>query len=171
MSQTVRQPRVYHRGPWRRFVEGLRYGGGIGQWSWLIHRVTGLGILFFLIIHVIDTFFVVAFPELYDHTVSIYGGTLSGLPPAWGINGYYWPVRWAFRVGELGLISCVVFHALNGLRVVSFDFWPGSEARQRQLFTVVMVAFLAIMIPVTIWVLLPLTGAPAMAELPELTSN
>ena len=165
MSQSVRPPQVYRRGAWMRFVEGLRYGGGIGQWSWLIHRVTGLGILLFLIIHVVDTFFVVAFPALYDHTVAIYGGTIAGLPMGWGINGYYWPIRWAFRVGELGLISCVVFHAINGLRIVSFDFWPGAEARQKPLFTAVLLVCLAIMIPVTIWVLLPLMDAPAMVEI------
>ncbi len=166
MSGTLREPRVYRRGARERFVEGLRYGGGVGQWSWLIHRATGLGILLFLIIHVVDTFLVVAFPALYDHTVAIYGGTLAGLPPAWGINGYYWPIRWAFRIGELGLIACVLFHAINGLRVMAFDFWPGAEARQRPLFVLVMAVFLAIMIPLTIWVLLPLTGAPALPEIP-----
>ncbi len=160
MSQPLRQPRIYRRGPWKRFVEGLRYGGGIGQWSWLIHRLTGLGILVFLIIHIIDTFFVVAYPELYDHTVAIYGGTLSGLPDTWGINGYYWPLRWAFRLGELGLISCVVFHAINGVRVVLFDFWPRGALHQERLFAVVMILFGAIMIPVTIWVLLPLFSPP-----------
>src|SRR4051812_29485902 len=56
---TPKDPRYYRRGAWARFVEGLRYGGGIGQWSWLVHRVTGLGILLFLVIHVLDTFFVV----------------------------------------------------------------------------------------------------------------
>lgn len=167
MSQTLRPPQVYRRGAWMRFVEGLRYGGGVGQWSWLIHRVTGLGILLFLIIHVIDTFFVVAFPAFYDHTVAIYGGTIAGLPVAWGLNGYYWPIRWAFRLGELGLISCVLFHAINGLRVIAFDFWSGSAARQKQLFAAVIVVFLAIMIPVTVWVLLPLMDAPAVVELAD----
>src|SRR5262249_24660633 len=106
MSQTLRSPRVYRRGPWSRLVEGLRYGGGIGQWSWLIHRVTGLGIALFLVVHIIDTFLVVAYPAEYDFTVSIYGGTFAGQ--------YYWPLRWAFRVSELALIACVVFHAVNG---------------------------------------------------------
>jgi succinate dehydrogenase / fumarate reductase cytochrome b subunit len=160
MSQTIRQPRYYRRGSWQRLVEGLRYGGGVGQWSWLLHRVTGLGILLFLIVHVVDTFFVVAYPELYDHTVAIYGGTLAGLPVGWGINGYYWPLRWAFRLGELGLIACVLFHSVNGVRVILFDFWPGAAKHQQKLFTVVMVVFWAIMIPVSVWVLMPLAGPP-----------
>jgi succinate dehydrogenase / fumarate reductase cytochrome b subunit len=154
MSQSaLRSPRAYRRGSWSNFVEGLRYGGGIGQWSWVLHRVTGLGVLLFLLIHVIDTFLVVAFPAEYDWTVAIYGGVVSGL--------YLWPIRWAFRFAELGLIASVVFHAVNGVRIVLFDFWPKSAAYQRQLFWGVLVIFFAIMVPVSIWVLSALAYAPA----------
>src|SRR5262245_24535804 len=102
MSQTLRSPRVYRRGSWSTFVEGLRYGGGIGQWSWLIHRVAGLGILLYLVAHITDTFFVVVDPAWYDHALALYGGWWSGQ--------YYWPLRWAFRIGEVGLIASVLFH-------------------------------------------------------------
>lgn len=152
MSQTLRSPRYYHRGPWARFVEGLRYGGGIGQWSWLVHRVTGLGILIYLVAHITDTFFVVIDPAWYDHTMALYGGEVSG--------HYYWTVRWAFRLGELGLIACVLFHSINGIRIVLFDFWPKAAVYQRELFWFVGIVFLAIMIPVAIWVVLPLASAP-----------
>jgi succinate dehydrogenase / fumarate reductase cytochrome b subunit len=153
MSQALRSPRAYHRGTWELFIEGFRYDGGIGQWSWVLHRVTGLGVLLFLIIHVIDTFLVVAFPAEYDWTVAIYGGVISGV--------YYGPLRWGFRFAELGLIASVVFHATNGVRIVIFDFWPKAAAIQRQLFWAVLVVFLLIMIPVAIWVLSALASAPA----------
>jgi len=138
-------------------IEGLRYQGGIGQWSWLAHRLTGLGVLLFLIIHVIDTFLVVAFPAEYDFTVSIYGGTFNG--------AYYWPLRWAFRIAELGLIASVVFHSVNGVRIVLWDFWPGAARYQKEIFWGVMVVFFGVMIPVTIWVLSALASAPAHATL------
>lgn len=160
MTPSIRQLRPYRGGTLARLAEGLRYGGGIGQWSWLLHRVTGLGVLLFLIIHIVDTFFVIAYPGLYDHTVAIYGGTLSGLPEGWGLNGYYWPMRWAFRLGELGLIACVLFHALNGLRIVLIDFVPGAVRHQKKLFWAVLGAFWLLMIPCTVIVLLPLTEAP-----------
>jgi succinate dehydrogenase / fumarate reductase cytochrome b subunit len=136
----------------------LRYGGGIGQWSWLVHRVTGLGILLFLVLHIIDTFFVVAYPALYDHTVSIYGGMVTGLHPS--INGYYWGLRWAFRLGELGLIACVLFHAINGVRVILFDFWPRAAGFQKELAWAVLTVFMAIMIPVAVVVFWPLAQTP-----------
>ena len=37
-------------------------------------------------------------PEWYDHTVALYGGV-------WFDGNYYWPLRWAFRIGELGLLA------------------------------------------------------------------
>ncbi len=159
-SPTLRSPRVYHRGAWSRFLEGLRYGGGVGQWAWLIHRVTGLGILLFLIVHIIDTFLVVAWPGVYDHTVDIYGGVVSGLPEIWGINGYYPILRWGFRAGELALIACVLFHAVNGVRIVLFDFWPKTADNQKVAFWIAMGVFAAIMLPVTFVVLAALAEPP-----------
>jgi succinate dehydrogenase / fumarate reductase cytochrome b subunit len=165
MSQTtLRRPTPYRPSLFTRLWEGLRYGGGIGQWSWLVHRVTGVGILLFLVIHIIDTFFVVAYPALYDHTVSIYGGMVTGLGP--GVNGYYWGLRWAFRLGELGLIACVLFHAINGVRVILFDFWPRAVLYQKELAWAVLTIFAAIMIPVAVVVFLPLTKAPRHWTMP-----
>jgi succinate dehydrogenase / fumarate reductase cytochrome b subunit len=161
MSQTLHRPQAYKRGARARIIEGLRYGGGIGQWSWLVHRITGLGILLFLIVHIIDTFFVVAYPGLYDHTVAIYGGTVGGLPEWLGVNGYWWVLRWGFRFAELGLIACVLFHAINGVRIILFDFWPGAVVHQKQIFAVVMGLFMAIMLPVTAWVFYSLWQPPA----------
>jgi succinate dehydrogenase / fumarate reductase cytochrome b subunit len=151
-TPTARIPQTYRRGGLARIVEGLKYGGGIGQWSWLLHRITGLGILFFLIIHIIDTFLVVAWPAEYDFTVDIYGGVFNGT--------YYWLLRWAFRAAELALIACVLFHAVNGVRIVLFDFWPKSAEHQKLAFRVVMVVFVLIMIPVTYVVLGALAANP-----------
>jgi succinate dehydrogenase / fumarate reductase cytochrome b subunit len=148
------QPRYYRRGQWARVVEGLRYGGGVGQWSWLLHRVTGLGIALFLVIHIIDTFLVVAYPAEYDFTVAIYGGTFAGT--------YYWPLRWGFRFGELALIVCVVFHAVNGVRIVLFDFWPQAVRYQGQLFWAAMILFIGIMLPVSFVVLSALASSPPL---------
>jgi succinate dehydrogenase / fumarate reductase cytochrome b subunit len=152
MSQAPHGPRYYRRGLWSRIVEGFRYGGGVGQWSTLIHRVTGLGIALFLTVHIIDTFLVVAFPAEYDFTVAIYGGTFAGQ--------YYWPLRWAFRVSELALIACVVFHAVNGIRIVLFDFWPGATDFHQQLFWAAMIVFCGIMLPVCVVVLSALASSP-----------
>ena len=37
-----------------------------GAWSWLLHRVTGVGVLVFLIFHIIDTALIGLGPEAYE---------------------------------------------------------------------------------------------------------
>src|SRR5690606_21968778 len=91
-------------------------------------------------------------PELYDHTVAIYGGVLGGQ--------YYWLLRWAFRFGELGLIACVLFHAVNGVRIILFDFWPASMRLQKELGWAVVTVFAVLMLPIAIAVFLPLIESP-----------
>jgi len=164
MSITAPEPKAYRPGKLATLKEAGRYRGGIGQLSWLLHRVTGVGILIFLIIHVIDTFFVVFNPALYDHTVAIYGGVFNGQ--------YYWPLRWAFRVSELGLMACVVFHAVNGVRVVLFDFWNDGCKYQKESFTAVLLVFLALMLPAAVVVILPLASSPDhVVKVPEMAAK
>ena len=160
MSTIPNQPHAYRPGKLARLKEGLRYQGGIGQWSWLLHRVTGMGILIFLVIHVVDTFFVVFNPALYDHTVAIYGGVFNG--------EYYWPLRWAFRLAELGLMATVLFHAINGVRVILFDFWSDGCKYQKESFYAVLLVFLALMLPAAVIVTLPLASSPDhVVKVPE----
>ncbi len=92
---------------------GRAYKGGIGQWSWAAHRITGVFVLAFLMGHIVDTFAVGFGPELYDETISLYQ-------------------QWWFKPFEVGLIAAVVFHAFNGLRIILFDFWPRLALRQRE---------------------------------------
>jgi succinate dehydrogenase / fumarate reductase cytochrome b subunit len=86
-------------------TETLRYRGAIGQWSWVLHRVTGLGVVLFLVLHVIDTSWAVFYPDLYEEAIATYQSPL-------------------FTLGEFALIACVVFHAFNGLRIAIFDYNP-----------------------------------------------
>ncbi len=152
MTQVRSVAPPYRLGTASRIVQGLLYGGGLGQWSWLLHRVTGLGIALFLVIHIIDTFFAVAYPALYDHTVAIYGGI-------WG-DAYYWPLRWAFRLGELGLIASVLFHAINGLRVILIDLAPRTLRYQKEMAWTVLAIFVLAMAPIAVIVVLPLAKTP-----------
>src|SRR5262245_48874409 len=83
---------------------GTLYRVREGMWSWVAHRVTGVLIFFFLFVHVLDTALVRVSPETYDETVAIYKTPIVNLM-------------------EYGLVAAVLFHALNGLRIVAVDFW------------------------------------------------
>lgn len=121
------------------FVSGLRYKGREGMWTWILHRVTGLGVLLFLIIHVVETALVIYSPELYDEALQLYKNPF-------------------FRFAELLIFFSVLYHAVNGLRIVIQDFRPYVMLRQRQLvWATVMIVVLA-MIPITWIMVAPLFG-------------
>ena len=123
----------------RSLGTALRYKGGEGMWTWILHRLTGLGILFFLIVHVVDTGLIIWSPEFYDHALEIYKHPL-------------------FRFGELAIVFSVLFHALNGLRIIVQDFWPYVMQRQRQLAWTAAAITVIAMIPIT-WIgVAPLFG-------------
>jgi succinate dehydrogenase / fumarate reductase, cytochrome b subunit len=121
------------------FGAALRYQGRSGMWTWMLHRVTGLGILFFLILHVADTALVVYRPDLYDHALTLYKHPL-------------------FRVGEVAIFFSVVYHALNGLRIVVQDFWPVAMRHQKKLALTAAVATLVIFLPAAWMMLAPIVG-------------
>jgi succinate dehydrogenase / fumarate reductase, cytochrome b subunit len=80
------------------------YRGREGQLGFLLHRITGLGTVLFLTIHILDTATVYFFPALYSDAINIYRSTLAGL-------------------GEVALIFCVFYHGINGLRIALFDLF------------------------------------------------
>lgn len=106
------------------------YKGKAGQWSWLFHRVTGVGVLLFLFAHIIDTMLVGWGPEVYDKVIAVYAH----------------PV---FRVSEVGLFAAVLYHALNGMRIILIDFWPGMTRYHAQIFYTMMAIFVLAMVPVS----------------------
>lgn len=99
-----------------------------GMWSWVAHRVTGVLIFVFLLVHVLDTSLVRVSPEAYDAIMETYKNPVVGL-------------------GEAGLVAAVLFHALNGLRVMLVDFWGKGTQYQRQMLYGVLVLWVVLMVP------------------------
>lgn len=99
--------------------------------SWALHRLTGLGVLLFLFLHIIDIFLVGYGPELFDDLLFI----------------YHHP---AFVIGQLALIASVYYHAANGIRILLIDFWSNGYKYERQMFWAVLVFFLVAFIPTAI---------------------
>lgn len=97
---------------------GRVYRGRSGQWAFVIHRVTGFLVFFFLLLHIVDVS-LVAHPEVYDEVHRLYGNVL-------------------LRLFEVGLLFALVFHSLNGLRVVMIDFFPGAVRNEQRLFSAVV---------------------------------
>ena len=126
------------RRPARRTSEfGTLYKGREGQWSWLAHRVTGVGIILFLFAHVVDTALVGWGPSAYNRVVAVYHNPF-------------------IRLLELGLVAAVIYHALNGVRIMVIDFWPKASDFNRQLIYGTVGLFVAGMIPITYLIVKPI---------------
>ena len=117
----------------RKSDVGTLYRGSPGQWSWLAHRLTGVAVILFLFVHIVDTAVIGWGPEAYDRVESIYH-------------------NWFVRILELGLIAAVLYHAINGVKIMLFDFWPKTTRYMKPLSLVSTGIFLAAMIPIT-WIM------------------
>jgi succinate dehydrogenase / fumarate reductase cytochrome b subunit len=110
-------------------LNGLaKYRGGEGHWSFLLHRLTGLGTLLFLTIHILDTSTVYFFPSLYEHAINIYRST-------------------PFILGEIALVFSVIFHGVNGARIAIFDLflthqWKAKAQRTSAVWTFIVAVLL-----------------------------
>jgi len=98
---------------------GTLYRGKVGMWSWVLHRITGVAIFFFLLVHVLDTSLVRLSPEAYNAVINTYKTPIIGL-------------------AELGLVAAILYHALNGLRIIAIDFWRKGVKYQNVMFWVVV---------------------------------
>lgn len=98
------------------------------QLAWFGHRASGLGVLLFLFAHIVETSTVLLGPEVYDFTQTFY----RNLPA---------------KIGEVLLMAALVYHSLNGLRVIAMDFWPGLTIYYRPLTYGVIAATIIAMVP------------------------
>ena len=107
-----------------------RYRGREGHISFLLHRITGLGTLLFLTVHIVDTSLAYFKPEWYQHAIELY-------------------TAWYFMIGEIILVFCVIFHGVNGLRIAYYDMFkpaawniPGQRTSSRWTLTVSILLWL-----------------------------
>ena len=117
----------------RKSDVGTLYKGSPGQWSWLLHRITGVAVILFLFAHVVDTAVVGWGPEAYNRVVSVYH-------------------NWVVKLLELGLVAAVLYHAINGVKIMVFDFWPASARRMKSIALASTAIFVLSMIPIT-WIM------------------
>lgn len=113
------------------------YRGQIGQWAWVLHRVSGVAVAFFLFVHILDTALVGFGPNVYNVVVGIYE-------------------RPAVRVLEVLLVAAVLYHGGNGLRLIAIDFIPSAIKINRAMIWTGAVLYAAIMIPVAYLMLRPM---------------
>ena len=112
------------------------YKGRSGQWSFVAHRVSGFLVFMFLLLHIVDVSLINADGDLYNEVHALYGNIL-------------------LRLFEVGLLFALIFHALNGLRIVIVDFFPRAVANEKALTAGVVTLTLLTGIPGALVILWP----------------
>ena len=93
-------------------AEGLRYRGRSTMLVFILHRISGLGMVLFLGLHILASF-------LARQPI----GSRAGV---W-INSLY--ENWIFQIF---IFFSFLFHSINGMRIIILDFWPQLIEHQRE---------------------------------------
>lgn len=78
----------------------------VGMWAYILHRVSGLILIAYLFIHIAVIGSVNAGPEAFDNVMRVLGSPF-------------------FLILDTALAAAVVFHMLNGIRLILFDLGVG----------------------------------------------
>lgn len=83
--------------------KGWLYKGSTPYINFALHRLTAMGIILFVGVHVAASFSM-------QQALGTWGTTINIIYESWWF--------------QIAVIFCVLFHTLNGLRVVILDIWP-----------------------------------------------
>jgi succinate dehydrogenase / fumarate reductase cytochrome b subunit len=114
----------------------VRYRVSWAQLAWFGHRLSGIGVLVYLFMHIVETSMVLLGPDVYNATLGLFRN----------------PV---IRAGEIVLMAALVYHSLNGLKIILIDFVPASTAWYRPLTYGVVIATVVAMVPLSIIMFAP----------------
>jgi succinate dehydrogenase / fumarate reductase cytochrome b subunit len=101
-------------------LTGFRYRGGNPMWAWMLHRITGVGIVVFVSLHIFASFFM----------------QQTGSQLATVVNAVY--ESWIFQIF---IVFFIIYHALNGLRIAILDLRPELMVYQKQALWVQLFIF------------------------------
>ena len=104
------------------------YRGREGQWAFYLHRISGVAVLLFLMLHVLEMSSSMFGPEWFNALLAFERNPVFGL-------------------GLVLVAALVLYHALNGLRIILMDFTSWGVRYQRQLWYGVWVLYVLIGFP------------------------
>jgi succinate dehydrogenase / fumarate reductase cytochrome b subunit len=117
----------------------FRYRGTEGMLAWAFHRIAGVAIWAFVLLHVLDIYLAGGNPKTYDDILQFYASTPG-------------------RILEILLGAALLYHALNGLRIIVMDFWPSLTAYHKQMWYASWVIFVVVGLPGAFVILRPVLG-------------
>jgi len=119
----------------RRFVERTLQQERLGfeAYVWAAHRITGLLLLAFLIFHLFTLSSILRGDVAYNRILSFMES----------------PVM---KFGEIVLLWVVLFHSLNGFRLILFNLFPTiNHKRFAYSISIISLILVSVSIPIIIW--------------------
>ena len=93
----------------------LTYEKAPGAWSWGLHRITGLGLMFYLYLHIFALTALQKGPEAFNAEMVLFKSPI-------------------FMFLEWALFGLVLFHSFNGFRIVLIDLADGAKYHKKLLY-------------------------------------
>ncbi len=115
----------YSHGLTEALKQILTYRKFPGMVAWIFHRLSGIGLVAYLALH-INGLKALYDPLQFDIAMSIYRSPL-------------------FKLAEVALLVIVVYHSINGLRIVLIDVL-GWTTEQKRLYTVTIIVSLILIV-------------------------
>lgn len=107
----------------------------------MFHRISGVAVWAFVILHVIDIYLAGGDPHAYDDLLAFY----ASLPG---------------RIMEILLGAALLYHALNGMRILIIDLWPSMTVHHKKMWYGSWVIFFALGIPGALIIMRPYWREP-----------
>jgi len=100
----------------------------VGMWAWVAHRITGLGLVFYILLHtVLMGLSLLRGKEAFDATLSVLMG------------------NHLFELLDIMLLAAVLYHGFNGIRILLFDMGVGIGVRSQKIIFWVFMGLAAIL--------------------------
>jgi succinate dehydrogenase / fumarate reductase cytochrome b subunit len=106
----------------RTRIYDLSYYNFVGSWAWILHRLSGLALVFYITLHIWVINTLTQGPEKFETIMNFLNSPL-------------------FKYLEVGLWGIILFHAFNGVRIIIVDFFKGSFAQKKVFSILILIAF------------------------------
>lgn len=104
----------------KRYIP-LKYKIYEGTAAWLLHRISGLALTLYLILHILSMRAILRGKDFFE---SVMRG--------------YWNIP--FKIAETLLFAAIIFHSLNGIRIAVMDVLESTSAQKIMFWFVIGVS-------------------------------
>ena len=103
----------------------LNYKRHTGSWGWILHRITGLGLTLYILVHIIALTGLLKGEAAFNEEMALFRTPL-------------------FLIVEWLLGVLVIFHSLNGIRIVLIDLGNGAKYHKQILVFVYIIGIIVV---------------------------